>query len=169
MVEIGAFKGKSTAWLVEAAQLCEPQRTVISIDPHMGDDWHPSATWADFQATCRQFSLRERGLEVLRAKSHDVGVDWRRPISMLWIDGSHHYPDVCNDIRDFVPHVVPNAWIVFDDASPGHKEGWPGVWQAIQEHMLTRSDVQFMGFLRHLALFRKTAKVASGSQGCAAA
>jgi predicted O-methyltransferase YrrM len=150
-VEIGAFKGRSTAWLVEAAQRHAARPVVVSIDPHVGDDWHPAATWADFSETVRRFALDRRGLEVHRAKSCDVAATWVRPIALLWIDGSHHYEDVRDDIQGFVPHVCPGGYVVFDDASD---PDWPGVWQAIGEQMLPRTDFEYLGLLRHFAVFR---------------
>jgi predicted O-methyltransferase YrrM len=153
-VEIGAFKGKTTAWLVEAAEHHASRPTVVSIDPHQGmGHWHPRSTWEEFQQTVQRFQLQARGLEVLRAKSSDVAPTWRRPISFLWIDGSHEYEDVAGDINGFVPHVLPGGWVVFDDAADAE---FPGVPRAIQEQMLPRDDFAYLGLLRHFAIFRRS-------------
>ena len=110
VVEIGAYKGRSTAWLVEAAQFRRDRPAVISIDPHLAD------SWPTFQDVVRRVHLRERGLEVHRAFSRDIGKAWTRPISMLWVDGGHTYEDVADDIALFTPHVIAGGWVVFDDA-----------------------------------------------------
>jgi predicted O-methyltransferase YrrM len=147
-VEIGAFKGKSAAWLVETASKRIDRPTVVSIDPHLRD------TWETFQGTVRQFDLQARGLEIRRGFSHDVGKTWNRPISLLWIDGSHEYPDVLHDIEDFVPWVIEGGWIVFDDAAGGK---FPGVEQAIAERMTDRSGCENVGVILPFAIFRRVA------------
>src|SRR5438552_15292059 len=68
-VEIGAFKGKTTAWLVEAAEHHSARPTVVSIDPHLGTWYHPDSTWTDFQQTVACFQLKERGPEIRREMS----------------------------------------------------------------------------------------------------
>jgi predicted O-methyltransferase YrrM len=152
IVEIGAFKGKTTTWLVEAAGHHPARPRVVSIDPHLGMDYHRDSTWAEFQRTVERFALDRRGLEICRARSAEVAAAWARPISLLWIDGSHTYEDVAADIDGFVPHVLPGGWVVFDDAAG---QEFPGVWRAIEERMLTRHSFQYLGLLRHLAIFRR--------------
>jgi predicted O-methyltransferase YrrM len=151
-VEIGAFKGRSTAWIVEAAGHHAARPTVVSIDPHLGDDWHPQTTWPDFKATVQRFEMDRRGLEVRRDLSRNVAAAWDRPIAFLWIDGSHEFQDVADDIEGFVPYVIPGGWVIFDDATDPN---WPGVWQAIEERMLPRTDFEYLGLVRHFALFRR--------------
>ena len=147
-VEIGALFGKSTAWLVEAAQSAPGDRSVISIDPHLG------GTWDGFSETVKAFSLAERGLDIRRDFSHDVGGDWNEPIAFLWIDGSHDYRDVLNDIEDFVPHVVAGGWIVFDDAA---SQSYPDVTRAISERMHGRTGIEKVGIIKNFAVFRSAA------------
>ena len=60
IVEIGSFKGRSAAWLIEAAERRPDRLKVVSIDPHQG------GTWDEFCATLAQFKLEQRGLEVQR-------------------------------------------------------------------------------------------------------
>lgn len=146
VVEIGAWKGRSTAWLVEGAQQQTPPLDVFSIDPH------ERQTWESFQKTATDQNLFRRGLTVLRAYSHDVGANWTAPISLLWIDGCHEFKEVRQDILDFTPHVVPRGWVVFDDAAGGH---FPGVERAIAEEMPHRKGFQHITTLRHLQIFRK--------------
>ena len=86
------------------------------------------------------------------AFSHDAGKNWQRPISLLWIDGSHEYEDVLTDIEDFMPHVVPGGWVVFDDAHGGK---FPGVERAIAERMLPRPGFRHVGAIKHFQLFQR--------------
>jgi len=43
-----------------------------------------------------------------------VDSDSNKPIAFLWIDVSNNSRD---DIADFVPPIVADGWIVFDDAA----------------------------------------------------
>ncbi|HMO37458.1 MAG TPA: class I SAM-dependent methyltransferase [Gemmatales bacterium] len=156
-VEIGAYKGRSTAWLIEAAQRMPHRPRVVSIDPHARDTWEP------YSEVVRQFRLDKRGLETCRDFSSTVGQAWNRPIAYLWIDGSHHYPDVVQDIDLFVPHVVPGGYIVFDDAHGGN---FPGVEQALRERMFPRPEVDHLGTLRHFEIFQKKPLINTLEPGC---
>lgn len=147
-VEIGAFKGKSAAWIMDGIELGKKNAkpTLASIDPH------GRGTWDEYQNTIQQFRLIERGLEVYRDFSAAVGNTWTRPISFLWIDGSHKYEDVKDDIRLFVPHLISGAWVIFDDAAQGK---FPGVEQAIAEDMMTNPGLTYEGTIKDFVLFRK--------------
>jgi predicted O-methyltransferase YrrM len=146
IVEIGAWMGRSTAWLVEGATRRKHAPTVVSIDPHERD------TWNTFNETIRRFDLAERGLVVHRARSDEIGRTWSRPISLLWVDGCHEYEAVRQDIADFTPHVMQGGWVVFDDAVGGV---FPGVERAIAEQMAHHPCFQRVASIRHLAVFRR--------------
>jgi predicted O-methyltransferase YrrM len=145
ILEIGAWKGKSTAWLVEGARQHQPLLEVVSVDPHL------RGTWDAFNDTIKLMKLHERGLTVLREFSQQVGRTWGRPLSLLWVDGCHDFDAVQSDIRYFVPHVLPGAWIVFDDAAGGV---FPGVEKAIAEEMPRFTNIRHRKTLRHLQLFQ---------------
>lgn len=146
VVEIGAWMGRTTAWLVEGVSWRADRPGIHSIDPHQ------RASWDGFCDTVARLDLKDRGLSVYRAPSHDVGRTWNRPIGLLWIDGCHEYDAVTQDIDDFVPHVLPGGWVVFDDAAGGH---FPGVERAVAEKMFGRPNFRHEGTLRHLQLFRR--------------
>ena len=146
IVEIGAWLGKSTAWLVEGAHRQPKPPQVVSIDPHQRN------SWPGFCATVEQLDLQRRGLQIHRAMSHDVGRDWKRPIGLLWVDGCHEYQPVLQDIEDFVPHMLPGGWVVFDDAAGGK---FPGVERAIAERMTPRPGFRRVAVIRHLQVFRR--------------
>ncbi|MGE0609622.1 MAG: class I SAM-dependent methyltransferase [Pirellulales bacterium] len=149
IVEIGAWKGRTTAWLVEGSQLRADPLPVTSIDPHA------FGSWDEYQRVLAEFQLPQRGLTAVRESSSQVGHGWSKPISLLWIDGSHDYADVLADIRLFVPHVMPGGCVVFDDAVGGL---FPGVEQAIQEEMAGRPGFARRATIRHLQLFAREAK-----------
>src|SRR5262249_54336425 len=146
-----------TALLVDVAEGRPERPTVVSIDPHADfPDYNDASkiinTWAAYSTTVSRFGLKERGLEIQRAFSHDGGRTWQRPISFLWIDGGHENDDVIHDIEDFPSNVRPGGWIVFDDAQGGH---YPGVERAIAERMIGRSGFRHLGAVKHFEVFQK--------------
>ncbi len=141
--EIGAFKGKSTAWLAEAAR--RSRRTLVSIDPHVDD------TWDTFQRTVRQFDI-ESVAEIHKACSHELGKDWDRPIAFLWVDGDHRYEGVRQDIIDFTPHVAPGGIVVFDDVN---EQDFPGVVQALAETIDRDASFTALGCIKTFGLFQR--------------
>lgn len=154
ILEIGAWKGKSTAWLVEGSTRREEPLPVVSVDPHA------CGSWETFNDTVQRFELVNRGLEVHRAGSHEVGEKWTRPLSLLWVDGSHEYDDVVRDIGLFTPHVIAEGWIIFDDAVGGL---FPGVEQAIREEMTTARGFYRIAVIRHLQVFQRAPKPSTHS------
>lgn len=145
-VEIGAWKGRTTALLVELASRRADRPAVVSIDPH------ERGTWEAYRRTVEQFGLEQRGLEVHRARSEAVGSLFRRAVSLLWVDGSHAYDDVSTDIRLFTPHVVPGGWVVFDDACGGH---FPGVERALADWDASGSGFDDHGSVKRFRLYRR--------------
>ena len=148
ILEIGAWKGRITAWLVEAAERRPERPPVISIDPHARE------SWADFCRTVEEFRLAERGLQVIRERSRDAARGWSCPISMLWIDGSHEYDDVARDIADYAPHVVAGGYVAFDDSVGG---AFPGVERAIAEWRAADKRIVHVATLRNITVLARQA------------
>ncbi len=146
IVEIGAFKGRVTAWLVEAANLRGDRPAVASIDSHT---W---GTRSDYERTVTDLGLTERGLRVYYVDSREIGPKWSQPISFLWIDGSHEYDDVRLDIANFTPHVIDGGFIAFDDSAGGD---FPSVEQAIAEWESSSRAFQRIATLRNISVFRR--------------
>ena len=142
IVEIGAFKGKSTAWLAEAAR--RAARNVITIEPFL------RSTEEDVRSVLQRFNL-EGVVTLHKALSHEVGKDWSGPIAMLWVDGGHDYEVVRRDVEDFAPHLVSGGVAVFDDMKPR----FPGVARALEETLMRDERFSYLGELRGLAIFRR--------------
>jgi predicted O-methyltransferase YrrM len=152
IVEIGAWKGRVSAWLIETMEQRPDPLPIISIDPHAGQ---LGETWDDFCRTVADFKLAERGLQVIRKPSHEAGKSWSQPISFLWIDGGHEYEDVVHDIADYAPHVISGGLIAFDDSSEGL---FPGVEQAIAEWKAAARDIEHVATVRDISVFRKVTR-----------
>jgi hypothetical protein len=81
-----------------------------------------------------------------------IGPSWASPISLLWIDGSHEYEDVRQDIVNFTRHVVHGGFIAFDDSVGGD---FPGVEQAITEWEVDKPDYKRIASLRNISIFQR--------------
>ncbi|MEM8737091.1 MAG: class I SAM-dependent methyltransferase [Planctomycetota bacterium] len=143
LVEIGAFQGKSTAWLSEAAR--RTGKHLVSIDPLIQD------SEAVFRETVERFAIEEVAT-LHKAFSHDVGADWRAPIALLWIDGGHDYDTVKQDILDFCPHVQPGGVVVFDDIN---EPDFPGLVRAVNETIKQNPDFEHLGEIKNTGLYRR--------------
>jgi hypothetical protein len=126
IVEVGAYKGKSGAYLAEGAKRgagahvysVDPWDTRGNITGRFG--FAESATFEAYQA-----QIAKMGLETTPIKGFSVRVarSWPRdrPIGLLYIDGSHRYVDVKEDFRAWAKFLAVGAWVVFDDyEGPNH-------------------------------------------------
>ncbi len=135
IVEIGSFKGRSTVSMGYAARGTD--RIIHTIDTFKGNESDPVS-----QSTLNRFgdyfqvflkNIRDCGVEayveVYRAFSFEVVKQWNTPIDFIFIDGSHKYEDVKQDIAQWFPFIKPNGIIGLHDVV----HTWPGPLQAWNE------------------------------------
>lgn len=136
IVELGSFKGKSTAYLAEGARLGHHAH-VWAVDP-----WdlpgnpsgrHGFASFGVMEKFYEQLgsmSLLE-GVSAIREFSTVFASFWKGPqVGLLYIDGSHVYSDVKEDYEAWSPHLASGATVVFDDYDT---EKNPGVKKFVDE------------------------------------
>lgn len=137
IVEIGAFKGKSTCFIAEG--IGNKKCRFFSIDTWRNDTMQegPADVFPDFLENTR--SYRDK-ITVLRGYSYDAVKDWPkdRKIDFLWIDADHSYEGVKRDIEDWLPLVKKNAIVCFHDY-----RDFPGVKRAIDE-LLSSGTIKFI-------------------------
>lgn len=127
IVEIGAFKGKSTCFIAEGIG---PKRCqFFSIDTWLSDTAHkePVDTFDTFLENTKEYRNK---IITLRGFSYDIIKEWPkdRRIDFLWIDGDHSYEAVKKDIDDWVKLVNRDSFICFHDYRDA-----PGVKKAVDE------------------------------------
>jgi predicted O-methyltransferase YrrM len=130
IVEIGAFAGRSTAYLAEGV--------ADGLGAHITslDDWSPAALPGGTDQGEAEDVLADYLREVdrtrvtfLRVRSTQLVPHWLKPIGLCFLDASHLYEDTVRDITDWGHHVVRGGFMAFHDYHPDH----PGVIQATDE------------------------------------
>jgi predicted O-methyltransferase YrrM len=122
IVEIGSYLGRSTVALAlgTSAGFYVP---VYAIDPH--EDFRGIlASNFRFGPSDRthfmQNMLRVEVTEIVRPvslSSEYVTASWPDAVALLWIDGDHRYKAVKRDLTCWLPHLRPDATIIFHDAT----------------------------------------------------
>jgi len=130
IVEIGAFKGKSTAYIAEG--IGSKQIQFFSIDT-----WYSDAMSQDredvYHIFLENIKTYKDKVQPLRGYSYEIRKNWpqQKVIDFLWIDGDHSYEGVKKDIEDWGPLVKKNSFICFHDYRDA-----PGVKKAVDEIVL---------------------------------
>lgn len=122
IVEIGAFRGRSTAALAYGARqgLDVP---VYAIEPHepfdgpFGGRFGPAdrrAFYENMLATGAWENVR-----LVNLPSVVAAAGWQHKVGLLWIDGDHAYESVRADFEAWRPHLIRRARIAVDDTDRG--------------------------------------------------
>jgi MMP 1-O-methyltransferase len=138
VVEIGSWKGRSTAWL-GFGLLDRGEGCVYAVDTWKGSGERVHQQMlADYAAgqLLEEFLQNMRGLGLaahvcaMQGDSVAVARKWApdTPIGLLFIDGDHDYEAVRADFEFWSPLVAPDGFIVFDDVPR-----WPGPLQVTCE------------------------------------
>jgi len=128
IVEIGAWKGKSTICLAlgSAHGFCVP---VITVDHFHGSKEHGRVdTFKDFVRNVTHANV-DKYIVVYKMKSADAAEKFGMTIDLLFIDGSHEYEDVKTDYRLWTKKLVKGGVLAMHDSN------WPGVRAVIRNFM----------------------------------
>ncbi len=128
-LEIGGYCGKSTVCI--AAGCKEYGQTLFSVDHHRGSEEHqPGEAYFDPDLYDRQNqcvdTFREFRKTLVKADIEDTVVPmvcrssvaarcWRTPLSLVFIDGGHAYPDAYADYEAWSRHIIPGGYLVIHD------------------------------------------------------
>lgn len=123
IVEIGSYKGKSTACLALGSKSGEGAR-VWAVDPWDlpgNEPGRPSLGFTNpevreaFEQQLDSVGVRPM-VTAVQAFSVDAAYEWNGPsIGLLFIDGDHTAEAITADIEAWKPHLADNAVIAFDD------------------------------------------------------
>lgn len=128
VLEIGAFKGRSTVCLAQTAL------KVVCVDPFDGRATPKlGPTLKEFQANVKDYGNVSWHVGTM----DDVGWEMVPEFDLVFIDGDHTYGAVHNDIEWALTLLRPGGHIVFHDYRFGtNGQGFdPGVEQAVNEFL----------------------------------
>jgi len=126
VLEIGAFEGASTTWILEEL-LTSPDSRMITVDTFEGsiENHSPQGGQASLPVLEKRFrenikkTGRENQLTVLKSDSYKALVDLNHsksePFDLIYIDGSHVARDVLSDVVLVWPLLETGGFLVFDD------------------------------------------------------
>lgn len=122
IVEIGAFRGRSTVALSYGARQGNGV-PVFAIDPHepfegpFGGRFGPAdrrAFYENMLATGAWENVR-----LINLPSVVAAAGWQHRVGLLWIDGDHAYESVRADFEAWRPHLIGGARVAVDDTDRG--------------------------------------------------
>jgi predicted O-methyltransferase YrrM len=137
IVEIGSYQGKSTVLLGSVMKTYFPQGKVYAIDPHEGVVGAADQGLQALPPTLLRFkqNIENAGLTsvVETIQEFSFNVKWERPVSLLFIDGLHDYPNVARDFWHFAGWLKQGGYIAFHD----YADYYPGVQAFVNEILAT--------------------------------
>jgi len=157
IVEIGSYRGRSTAFLARAIADSGASTRILAIDPHL------EGTETDFRANVAA-PIAKSVVDVRVAYSHDVAPDVPGPLGVLWIDGDHSYDGVREDFEDWFPKLATGGWIAFHDTV----DQWYGPTKLAGELLRSRRDLAEIGVVGTLMYARKSAPASVNRAGAVA-
>lgn len=129
IVEVGSFKGRSTAWLSFAVK-DRGSGTVYAVDHWQ--DWGNISGAELYQTFLR--NLRALNLlpfvKPIQSDTIAAAMNWplHQEIGLLFIDAVHEYEAVRRDFEFWSPRVKAGGYIVFHDV-----DTWPGPTRLVEE------------------------------------
>ena len=153
IVEIGAFAGRSTAFLVSGA-LGGRGAHITTLD-----DWGPaSVPGGTVQGPAEEVfewfleNVNLAFVTPIRARSTQIESFWVKPIGLLFLDATHLYEDTFHDLDVWTPHIVGYGKVALHDYHEDH----PGVVQAVDEFVgqggwVIEEQVESLCILRRVA------------------
>lgn len=169
VVEIGSYEGRSTAALglgLQKRRLLElfdhRESRLHAIDPHTGDITEVTAglnvdTWKAFNRNIDTVGIRDL-IDIYRKRSMDAAQEFVDvEVGLLFVDGWHAYEAVCEDLRSYLPFLINEATVIFDD------------WQQAEIHRALidlRAELpQVLGFVGKDLIFSNNPKIRDSKIG----
>jgi predicted O-methyltransferase YrrM len=115
IVEIGSWKGKSTAALARGAAKTH-RENVYAIDPHkiLPEEGYFEDTEAEFLDNLRRLGVHGQVVPMIMT-SAEARRGWDKPIRLLWIDGDHRYEATKLDFALWEPFLTEGGILAMHD------------------------------------------------------
>jgi predicted O-methyltransferase YrrM len=133
VVEIGAYIGRTTVFMVQILRLLGRATKIVSIDPFercTPDNYNPQGSYARYMKNLRDAGV-DRQCMALAAFSEDAAPAVPGSVLLLVIDGWHYYDAVKADLELYLPKLVAGGLVFIDDYGPAY----PDVVRAVDEFL----------------------------------
>lgn len=131
VVEIGAYRGRTTVFIARVLRELGRRAVVLSIDPFDGarrDALNPRGSLAAWQKAVRAAGVEDVCVPIV-ATSHVAAAAVPAGIGVVIVDGDHRYESVAGDLALYGPKLLPGGLFFVDDyAAP-----YTGVVRAVDE------------------------------------
>jgi predicted O-methyltransferase YrrM len=153
IVEIGAWKGRSTICLARGARDGRRPR-VYAVDPHTGSPEHRAGgtvvdTAAEFARNLARAGVAD-GVASLIQTSEAAARTVNEPVELVFIDGAHEEEAVARDFELWFPKVVAGGVMAFHDST-----GWPGVKRVVERRVYRSRRFREVRFVDSITAGRK--------------
>ena len=132
IVELGAWKGRSSAFLVVEAYNKSPKIEVHIVDTWGGNPFDGSEDQSDdlYHKFISNMSLLARPYQAHRMTTNEAaGLFKDESLDAVFIDADHSYEAVKMDIQNWMPKVRKGGILAGHD----YNSAWPGVIRAVNE------------------------------------
>jgi len=132
IVELGAWKGRSSAFLVVEAYNKNPKIEVHIVDTWGGNPFDGSQDQSDglYHKFIYNMSLLARPYQAHRMTTNEAaGLFKDESLDAVFIDADHSYEAVKLDIQNWLPKVRKGGILAGHD----YNSAWPGVIRAVNE------------------------------------
>ncbi|TMV00184.1 class I SAM-dependent methyltransferase [Streptomyces sp. DASNCL29] len=170
LVEVGAYCGRSTILLADAARAAGT--VAVTVDHHRGSEeqqpgWEyhdpelvdPEVGRMDTLPTFRR-TLHRAGLEdhviAVVGRSPRVAAVWGKPVGLVFIDGGHTDEHASADYEGWAPHIAPDGLLVIHDVFPDPADGGQAPYR-IYRRALASGTFTEVSATRSLRVLRRTA------------
>lgn len=135
IVEVGCWKGKSSAFLVVEAINSNKKINIFCVDTWLGNDeipkddidWKNGTVYEKFISNMKPVLGK---FNIIRSPSTEASLLFEdESLDIVFIDASHHYIDVKNDIKCWLPKVKQGGILA------GHDLQFNDVRRAVSEMM----------------------------------
>jgi GR25 family glycosyltransferase involved in LPS biosynthesis len=161
-VEIGSWKGKSSAYM--AVEIANSNK---NIDFYCVDTWEGSVEHQGRDDLSALYDIFTENMSPLKKYHHSLRMTSleavkqfeNKSLDFVFIDASHEYEDVKNDIIAWLPKVKNGGIIAGHDYYIGGHDFFPGVKQAVNETL----NVDELEFAEDCWVYHKKSKLKNTS------
>lgn len=149
IVEIGSWAGKSMTVIVTATLEVKNNAEIYSIDPYLTSKDESNNMYEKFVSNMKQIGYWDKIIQI-KEKSHEFGINWKKPISFIFIDGFHRYDVVKQDFELYFKHLLQNGICILHDVV-----SWYGPTKLSIELLENRDDIEVIDLVGSALALRK--------------